>query len=261
MIYDGTSTVRPVEDDIEEGIFEVPARFMVDWAHRAKRRHEWDFCLGIKLCVHFMRKVERCFLFIVFREINTVQSMVPVQNSQSGFESKRNISLIKEYRFKECEWTVYELSSSNESLFVVFDLWSIEFVALKRDYDLRRGIVFCAHSASIWTTLAEGALRERMLSHWNVRRVGTKHNATALICKFLRFLMMQSIDQNVKVRHHRRGCIHSRWRRKWTLYSASQSVKPSSASERTPCVGCYRCNIPGIGYVGFMLLIWHFLKC
>ena len=170
--------------------------------------------------------------------------MVPVQNSQSGFESKRNISLIKEYRFKECEWTVYELSSSNESLFVVFDLWSIEFVALKRDYDLRRGIMFRAQSASIWTTLAEDALRESMLSHWNVRRVGTKQNVKALIFIFLRFPMMRrqrSIDQNVKVRHHRRGCIHSRWRRKWTLYSASQSVKPSSASERTPCVGCYRC--------------------
>ena len=60
---------------------------------------------------------------------------------------------------------------------------------------------------------------------------------------------MQNIDQNVKVRHHRRSCIHSRWRRKWTLYSASQSVKPSSASKRTPCVGCYRCFIPGIGYI------------
>ena len=84
-----------------------------------------------------------------------------MQESQSGFESKGvYLSLNKEYRFTESEWTVYELSSSNESLSASFQFLDGMDGALKRDYDLCRGIMFRAQSASIWTTLAEDALKD-----------------------------------------------------------------------------------------------------
>ena len=68
--------------------------------------------------------------------------------------------LTKEYRFKEYEWTFYEVSSSNESLSASFQFLDGMDGALKRDYDLHRGIMFRAQSASIWTTLAEDALKD-----------------------------------------------------------------------------------------------------